>query len=84
MGEKLLAERPVAVICHIWKCLINSPYCIFGPLALHLLIHVVFQDDLHQSMDSDSGVFLLALDKRIAREGGDGFVQQGFVGGKRL
>ena len=63
MGKKLLAARPIAVISYIWKRLINSPYCAFGPLTPCLLVHIVFQNGLHQTVDGERGVVSLALDQ---------------------
>jgi len=35
-------------------------------------------------MDGERGIVSLAPEQGVAREGGDGFVQQRFVGGKGL
>src|SRR5258706_1833228 len=84
MGEILLAARPVAVICHIWKGLVDGAHSALGPFAPHFVSHICFDDGLYKTMDREYVLVRNALHQGETTQQFYWFVEAGFIFCQRL
>ena len=83
MWKIALTERPGRRLFER-KNLPGRSYRPFCPLALCLLVHLIFDYGLHQAMDGEGVGRGIAADERVFEQFGDGCIQPAAVGSNGL
>src|SRR5947209_6809934 len=63
---------------------IDGSYGSFCPFTSYLLIHALFENRLHETMDGESTLLRIALHQGVTQQDANRLVEAGCISGKRL